>query len=381
MKRLAGVALSSLVFGLNYATSKAPKWDFRLNSSMRWKMRMRLRIARHFLLWILLAFFLVQSIPAGAQALGAQKGRKRIDTWLVLDEEKGFARIEQNADMLNSLSVFGNASKDFINRCHQLHIEVYQGVSGDASAVDTPAHRRATVDQYLQACQVQGYDGIDLDFEHLDPSLQGTYSEFLRQTSAALHRIGKKLSHSVGCYPNAGWDAPAKTFCDPKVVAKTCDLIRVMCYDMYWAPGWADPKFKNHPDALGMGPTSSYLWARAGMRFWLGKAPRKKLVMGLPAYSNDYALSANGGGKQVYASKPQIQEEAQKAWLWYDRLTMYIYTEKDAIPHVFYASDADSTKAHLETVDELNLPAIGFWHFSSVDDATWKTVRAWLNNK
>jgi len=29
----------------------------------------------------------------------------------------------------------------------------------------------------------------------------------------------------------------------------------------------------------------------------------------------------------------------------------------------------------------LNLPAIGFWHFSSVDDATWKTVRAWLNNK
>jgi spore germination protein YaaH len=55
--------------------------------------------------------------------------------------------------------------------------------------------------------------------------------------------------------------------------------------------------------------------------------------------------------------------------------------EKDAVPHVFYASDADSTKAHLETVDELNLPAIGFWHFSSVDDATWKTVRAWLNNK
>jgi len=125
MKRLARVSLSSLVFGLNYATSKAPKGDFRLNSSMRWKMRTRLRFARNFLLWTLLAFFLVQSIPAGAQAPGAQKGRKRIDTWLVLGEEKGFAKIEQNADMLNSLSIFGNASKDFINRCHQLHIEVY----------------------------------------------------------------------------------------------------------------------------------------------------------------------------------------------------------------------------------------------------------------
>jgi spore germination protein YaaH len=344
-------------------------------------MWMRLRSNRQFVLLTLLTFFLGQFIPAGGQALGAQKGRKRIDTWLVLDEEKGVARIEQNADMLNSLSVFGDASKEFINRCHQLHIEVYQGVLGDASAVDTLAHRRATVDKYLQACQVHGYDGIDLDFEHLDPSLRGTYSEFLRLASSALHGMGKKLSICVGCYPNAEWNSPEKTFYDPKVVGETCDLIRVMCYDMYWAPGWADPKFKDHPDALGMGPTSTYLWARAGMAFWLRQVPREKLVMGLPAYSNDYALSPPGGGKQVYASKPQIQGETQRAWLWYERLWMYLYMEKDAVPHIFYASDAESTKAHLETVDELNLPAIGFWHFSSVDEATWEAVRAWLNNK
>lgn len=102
--------------------------------------------------------------------------------------------------------------------------------------------------------------------------------------------------------------------------------------------------------------------------------------MGLPAYSNDYALSPHGGGKQVYASKPSIQEETQRSWLWYERLWMYLYME-NAIPHIFYASDAKSTKAHLATVDELNLSAIGFWHFSSVDEATWKAVRAWLNNK
>ena len=343
-------------------------------------MKMRIGFPTQILLWSLLVFLLVQSVPASGQALGARKGRKRIDTWLVLDEEKGFQRIERHADILNSLSVAGDPSKEFINRCHQLHIEVYQLVSGNASAVDAPAHRRATLDQYLQACQVQGYDGVDLDFEHLDPSLRSDFSEFLRQTSSALHRIGKKLSICVGCYPNAEWTTPAKQFYDPKVVAKTCDLIRVMCYDMYWAPGWADPKFRDHPDALGMGPTSTYLWARAGMRFWLSKAPRKKLVMGLPAYSNDYALALHGGGKQVYASKPQIQGESQRDWLWHERLSIYLYME-DAAPHIFYASDAESTNAQLETVDELNLPAIGFWHFSSVDDATWEAVKAWLHNK
>jgi spore germination protein YaaH len=331
----------------------------------------------------MLTLFLAQSIPASGQALGRQKGRKRVDTWLVLDEEKGFARIEQYADILNSLSIFGNPSKEFIYRCHQLQIEVYQGVSGNASAIDTPAHRQDTLGEYLQACQVQGYDGIDLDFERLDPSLQDTYSEFLRQTSSALHAIGKKLSHSVSCYPNADRNSTHKTFYYPKVVAETCDLIRVMCYDMYWAPGQGDPQFIDHPDSQGIGPTSSYPWARAGMLFWLERAPREKLVMGLPAYSNDYALSPHGSGKQVYASKPQIQEgtPTQAAWLWYDRLSMYLYMERDGIPHIFYASDSESTKAHLETVDELNLPAFGFWHFSSVDEATWKVIRGWLNKK
>ncbi len=345
-------------------------------------MSMRLRFAWRFLPGTLLALLLFSALPAGGQGLGVQKGRKRIDTWLELNKEKGFHRIKKYADILNSLSVDGNPSEDFIRRCHRLHIEVYHLVSGKGSDIDTPAHRRATVDRYVHECQVKDFDGIDLDYEHLDVSLQSAYSDFLRQMSAALHGIGKKLSICVGCYPTPGWTTPEGKFYDPKVVGETCDLIRVMCYDMYWAPGWtwAGRKSGNQPHPTGVGPTSAYQWAQAGMRFWLGQVPREKLVMGLPAYSNDYALGPQGSGKQVYASRPQIEGPAKEFWLWYERLPMYLYTQ-DAVPHIFYASDAESTKAQLETVDELDLPAIGFWHFSSVDDATWAAIRAWLKNK
>jgi spore germination protein YaaH len=335
------------------------------------------RTSAHFMLLILL---LIKSTPASARLPGDHKGRKRIDTWLVLDEENGFARIERNADILNSLSVFGKPSQEFIDNCHRLHIEVYQAVSGDTTSIDTPAHRQTTVDQYVHACKTLGYDGIDLDFEHMDSAFREQYSEFLRLASTTLHGMGKKLSHCVGCYPTADWNAHKPTFYDPKVIAKTCDLIRVMCYDLYWAPGRGDPHFQDRPDVQGMGPTSSYLWAREGMRFWMAHAPREKLVMGLPAYSNDYALSPNGPGKQVYGPRPEIADlaAAQKSWLWYERLPIYLYAEKDGILHLFYASDAESTKAHLETVDELNLPSLGFWHFSSVDKATWEALRNWL---
>jgi spore germination protein YaaH len=335
---------------------------------------------RRYLLFFVLAFFLVPCLPARAESARAPKGRKRIDTWLVLEEEKGFERIERYADMLHSLSVFGDASKEFIDRCHQLHIEVYQGVSGGASAVDTPAHQQATIEKYVQACKAQGYDGIDLDFEHLDPSLQAAYSEFLRRASSALHRAGKKMSQCVNCFPTPDWNRSRGTFYDPKVLGRTCDLIRVMCYDLYYAPGRRDPKLLDRADTQGVGPASTYVWARNGMRFWLGQVPRRKLVMGLPAYSNDYALSLSGGGNQIYASKPPTQGASQKTWLWYERLALYLYLDKD-VPHVFYASDAESTKAHLETVDELKLPAFGFWHFSSVDEATWEAIRAWMDKK
>lgn len=328
------------------------------------------------------AFVAVAAAPGETQ-IPRPKGRRQVATWIVYSQEKGFDRIQRYADIIDSLSVFGNPPREFTDRCHSLGIVVYRAVSGNKSAFETPAQARATLDNYLKYCRDDGYDGIDLDFEHLDPALQDRYSEFLRLVSAELHKEGKKLSHCVGFYPGMEQKPPRKIFYDPKVVAETCDMIRVMCYDLYWAPGRGDPKMAARADTQGIGPTSNHPWARDAMRFWLANAPREKLIMGLPAYSNDYALSPTGRGKQVYNSVPASPagRPAQKAWLWYERLPVYVYYEPDGTPHIFYASDAESTRAHLETVDELDLPGIGFWHFSSVDEPTWEAVRGWLQKK
>lgn len=311
----------------------------------------------------------------------ASSKRKPIATWLVLDQEKEFERIRKNADLLASLSVFGEPPREFISQCHSLGIEVYKGVSGNASAFDQPARAEATVKHYLEACQLQGYDGIDLDFENLDPAFQDRYSDFLRKVSSAVHQAKKKLSHCVGFYPGMEQNPPRKIFYDPKVVGETCDLVRVMCYDLYYAPGRGDPKMLDRPDTQGIGPTSNFPWARQAMAFWLKQVAREKLIMGLPAYSNDYDLSSGGRGNQVYAARPEVTANTpiQKAWLWYERLPVYLYDDRNGKPHLFYSSDADSTRALLEIVEESKLPGFGFWHFSSVDETTWKAVRDWLN--
>jgi spore germination protein YaaH len=318
---------------------------------------------------------------SGGPASAAEKSLKKVATWLVYEEEKGFDRIERNADILASLSVMGNPPREFIDRCHKLQIEVYHAVMSAPSAFDTPDRAKATVQEYVKACAEDGFDGIDLDFENLDPGLQDKYSDFLLLVSSSLHRIGKKVSHCVGFYPGMERNPPRKLFYDPWVVAQTCDLVRVMCYDLYWAPGWGDPAMASRADTQGIGPTSTYTSAQAALAFWLDRVPRRKLIMGLPAYSNDYVVPA-GKGRQVYGPAPEASgADTRKVWLWYERLFVYTYSDPGGAPHIFYASDAESTKAHLETASRLKLAGIGFWHFSSVDEATWKVVRDWLRDQ
>lgn len=348
-------------------------------------MNVNLKLAR-IILSILISFCVISSVNAQSHnSFSAKPKRKQVATWIVYDKEKNWDRINKNADVITSLSVFGDPPKEFIDHCHNIDIEVYYAVGGNASSFDTPSHLKATIDEYLKACNEKGYDGIDLDFEHLAPEYQEKYSEFLKAVSFALHKSGKKLSHCVGFYPWLYENPKSKEFVNHKVVGETCDMVRLMVYDMYFAPGINDKSMKKRKDCQGMGPTSSYPFAKTVVKHWMQEVPREKLIMGLPAYSNDYIINKNvkGAGVQVYSSKPQVQKgtPVTKRWLWYEKVNLYTYQDKKGNWHLFYASDADSTRALLEVADEMELPGIGFWHFSSVDQDTWTVIRHWLKNK
>ena len=89
--------------------------------------------------------------------------------------------------------------------------------------------------KYVSDCNANGYDGIDLDLEHLSPDIQDAYTEFLKLASRELHAVGKKLSHCVSFYPALYQDNETKMFHDPAVPTYSpCDSIRVMCYEMHF---------------------------------------------------------------------------------------------------------------------------------------------------
>ena len=320
-------------------------------------------------------------------------GGRLTSSWFFYDKSQGIEAIRPNADMVSSLSVAYSAAMDdsisqFIEQCHELDIEAYKIVSGKGTDLDTKEKTDKRIQSYLDYCNNLGFDGIDLDFEHLDAELQDSYNYFVRELSRKLHAAGKKLSICVGYYPAMYPDPPEKYFYDPKTLNETCDVVRVMCYDLYYAG----------PEGTGMGPTSSKPWVKEAMEFWLRYVDRGKLIMALPAYSNDYDIADGFKGQQVYGHiSPEMEKgsppseyawlryepvvkagtKVGREWLYYEKVNLYRYVDGDDHLHLFYASDADSTAALLEVAAEFDISCIGFWCRRYVTEEMWAAVRNW----
>ena len=105
------------------------------------------------------------------------------------------------------------------------------------NAAFSAEQRAATVQRCLGMVSAGHFKGIDLDFEHLpqNATVMAAYSLFLHQLSDALHKRGFLLSACVGSYPTA--EGGISVFYDPAVINATCDVVRVMNYDMYYVGG------------------------------------------------------------------------------------------------------------------------------------------------
>jgi spore germination protein YaaH len=144
--------------------------------------------------------------------------------------------------------------------------------------------RRRHVEALVSLVTENAYDGVDLDYEHIDPdhlahdfavgqdgATEGTaFTAFVAEAARALHAIGKTLSLAVP----VRIDPPNPVF-DYDALSRAADTLHVMAYDYHYDGG---------PHA---GPLSPLGWVEAGIADVLSidegrRAPR--FVLGLPNY-------------------------------------------------------------------------------------------------
>jgi spore germination protein YaaH len=174
------------------------------------------------------------------------------------------------ADDGSSIRVAGNPDlATVVNAARANHVRLQPLVDGEGGdlirvMLNDPTKRAAHAAALVKLAVDHGYDGLDLDYEHLNTIAdRAPYTDFVTQVAAGLHAAGKELSLAV---PAIAVEHNNNAY-SYETLAGIVDTLHVMTYDFHAisthlgpiAPlGWVDAVFARaqatgHPEKFFLG--------------------------------------------------------------------------------------------------------------------------------
>lgn len=201
------------------------------------------------------------------------------------------------------------------------------------------------------------YDGINIDFEGIDPSDRESLTEFMKLLSIELHEHKKVVSI----------DVPAKTYdsregwsgaYDYSSLGNWCDYVVLMVYDYHWSGG-------------APGPISPLDWLRNVLNYATSVIPKEKIVVGIPFYGYDWSGGKGSGITFTETINLAISTNAR------------VYLDKDSGEYYFKAQGhevwfqgAKSADLRLNIIiNEYNITNIAAWRLGAEDPRTWEVIQ------
>jgi peptidoglycan hydrolase-like protein with peptidoglycan-binding domain len=135
------------------------------------------------------------------------------------------------------------------------------------------------IQELVDAVQTYGLDGINIDFENMDPADKNLYTAFITRAANTLHQYGAVVSVDV----SNDSDALVNWWTDSYHLAglgQAADYVALMTYDQY----------TDTP-----GPSAASWWVEKTVSSVVQQIPANKLIMGIPLYAYDYI---NGGSSK-----------------------------------------------------------------------------------
>jgi len=207
-----------------------------------------------------------------------------------------------------------------------------------------------------------GFEGVDLDFEGINPAERDDFTTFVRLLADTLHSYGLGLSVTLQPKLQTGGGQ------DYRAIGEAADLVRIMCYDNHW--GKPVPPYH-----------SDYTWVRNVMRFATsdsGGIPPEKLVMALPLYG--HRGKVDGEHALFWTEVVDILKAAGLPESHVQRNAYnqpFFYIQGEAV----YFEDGLSVRKKLDIADELGLQGVCFWRLGQEDPQIYRFMEDWLKGE
>ena len=230
--------------------------------------------------------------------------------------------------------------------------------------------RERFIDRMINEALTHGYEGINVDFEHIYMADRDMLTHFINELSWAMKQHDLILSMDVTIM--GGSDNWSKCY-DHEYLGRIVDYLIIMTYDEHWA---------SSPIS---GPVASYPWVERGMTQLTQVVDPDRLVLGLPFYTRVWRErpSTERANRMVNRSTA-IGMQAQANFIENNELTPFWDEESKLYYAAFidgedlvkiWIENAETLSIRVELVHELGLAGIAGWQRSFATDDVWPALQ------
>jgi spore germination protein YaaH len=228
----------------------------------------------------------------------------------------------------------------------------------------TPASRAKVIDRLVSLVREHDYDGLNIDFEALEPSDRGGLTAFLQELTAKLRPMGKLSTVAVAAKPReltTGWAGAY----DYAALGRICDYVVLMTYAY-------------HPASGPPGSTAPISWVRRTAEYAASVAPPEKLLLGIGLWGYDWKVNSSEPAVvrtwaeiDAIAKRPGAQlgysVEDESAWL--------RYTENGQ-HRIIWFEDERAIATKLDVIRATRLAGWAAWRLGHEGPPAWNAFTA-----
>ncbi|SHG39085.1 Predicted glycosyl hydrolase [Thermosyntropha lipolytica DSM 11003] len=211
-------------------------------------------------------------------------------------------------------------------------------------------NRKRLIDNIVYVVKRDGYNGVNIDFEFIDPADGPYFTTFLRELKNAL---GENIPLSVAVFARTGKEKWPVAY-EYENIGKIADYVVVMAYDYSYATS-------------APGPVAPLWWVKEVAHYMTGLIPREKILLGVPTYGYDWS-SAGGRATTVTLARLNQLKSKYKLTEYFDSLSLspyYIYYDEYGNRHIIYLENRTSLEEKLKVAREYDLGGISFWRIGN----------------
>lgn len=261
------------------------------------------------------------------------------------------------------------SSEDYVAEAHAAGLSVWgllENISAENDLHQTLSRmssRQALIQGLLSAANRLGLDGINIDFEVMEPETIPHFLEFLRELSIETHRAGIILSvddpvpESYSAYYRRDEQGRA------------VDYLIIMGYD------------EHYDGDVEAGSVASLPWVEQGIIDTVAEVPASRVINAVPFYTRIWRTQNGALYSEVLSMDEAIQavlaNDAQSYWN-NDVSQVYASWQNEGSKYEVWVEDADSIAAKTALVKKYNLAGIAAWRLGLESDGIWEVIRQGL---